>query len=113
MDRSAPKLARPSMASFQVSSFCDSHTLDRKRRGDQNRLNCERWYFCPNKMTGSAMSMKSLPRAVWIVPAILLAIAVARLPYGYYTFTRIVTCGVAVLIAIVEFKEHPTNRAWS
>ena len=59
------------------------------------------------------MSMKSLPRAVWIVPAILLAIAVARLPYGYYTFTRIVTCGVAVLIAIVEFKEHPTNRAWS
>jgi hypothetical protein len=57
--------------------------------------------------------MKSLSPAIWIIPAILLVIAVARLPYGYYTFTRIMTCGVAILIAIVGFNERPANQAWS
>jgi hypothetical protein len=57
--------------------------------------------------------MKSIPRVVWLVPAIILVIATARLPYGYYTFTRIVTCGVASLIAIVGFQENPMVRAWS
>lgn len=32
------------------------------------------------------MNTKSIPQWVWVVPAILLVIAVARLPYGYYTF---------------------------
>jgi hypothetical protein len=59
------------------------------------------------------MSMKSLPRLVWIVPAILLAIAVSRLPYGYYTFVRIVTCGAAALIAFVAFKERAPNQFWT
>lgn len=57
--------------------------------------------------------MKKIPRLVWIVPAILLVIATARLPYGYYTFTRIVTCGIAALIAFVGFKERPLIQAWS
>ena len=54
-----------------------------------------------------------LPRMVWIVPVVLLVVAVARLPYGYYTFTRIVTCGAAILIAIVGFKDRPVVPVWA
>ena len=57
--------------------------------------------------------MKAIPRIVWIVPAVLLVIATARLPYGYYTFTRIVTCGVAAWIAVVGFQEGSIDKAWS
>jgi hypothetical protein len=48
--------------------------------------------------------MKQVPAIVWIIPAFLLAVAVARLPYGYYTFTRIVTCLAAAWIAIESYK---------
>src|SRR3954454_14575572 len=42
------------------------------------------------------VSMKAIPRAVWILPSLLLIVAVWHLPYGYYTFTRIVTCFASV-----------------
>lgn len=58
-------------------------------------------------------AFRSIPRFVWIVPAVLLAVAVARLPYGYYTFTRVVTSGAAILIAIAGFEERLPNRGWS
>lgn len=59
--------------------------------------------------------MKSIPRLVWVVPAILLIIATSELlPYGYYTFTRIVTCGAAAIIASVGFRERPVSQSqWS
>jgi uncharacterized protein DUF6804 len=57
--------------------------------------------------------MKSIPRVVWLVPPIVLVIATARLPYGYYTFARIVTCGIATLIAVAGFFERPAVQAWS
>jgi Family of unknown function (DUF6804) len=57
--------------------------------------------------------MKSIPRVVWIVPTILLVIATARLPYGYYTFTRIVTCGIPAWIAYAGFQEGPAIKVWS
>jgi hypothetical protein len=57
--------------------------------------------------------MKSISSLVWIVPPILLVVAAARLPYGYYTFIRIVTCGSAALIAIVGFRERSSAHAWS
>jgi hypothetical protein len=57
--------------------------------------------------------MKTIPRLVWIVPAILLVIAIMHLPYGYYTFTRIVTCGAAALIAVVGFRDRVIIPAWS
>jgi hypothetical protein len=56
--------------------------------------------------------MKSNSRLVWIVPAILLVAATARLPYGYYTFTRIVTCGTAALLAVLGFRERSGAQAW-
>jgi hypothetical protein len=57
--------------------------------------------------------IKSIPRIVWLVPALMLLIAVWPLPYGYYTFTRILTCGVAVLIAVAGVPERPVVRVWS
>jgi hypothetical protein len=57
--------------------------------------------------------MKSISRLVWIVPAILLVAAVAQLPYGYYTFIRIVTCGSAALLAVVGFRERSSTQVWS
>jgi hypothetical protein len=59
------------------------------------------------------VDMKTIPRLVWIVPAAVLVIATARLPYGYYTFTHIVTCGIASWIAFVGFQEGPAIKAWS
>ena len=57
--------------------------------------------------------MKSIPRIVWVVPALLSLVAIWRLPYGYYTFTRIVTCAAAVLIAAAGAQERPVVQTWS
>ena len=52
------------------------------------------------------MNIKSIPRLVWLVPVVLLVVATSRLPYGYYTFTRIVTCGIAGVIAFAGFRDR-------
>jgi hypothetical protein len=57
--------------------------------------------------------MKSISRLVWIVPVILLVAALAQLPYGYYTFIRIVTFGSATLIAVVGWRERSSTQVWS
>jgi uncharacterized protein DUF6804 len=66
----------------------------------------------PDPMTVDSR-MKSILPIVWFVPALLLLIAIWRLPYGYYTLTRIVTCGVAVLIAVAGLQERPAVQTWS
>jgi hypothetical protein len=63
--------------------------------------------------SSKGLCMKSIPRLVWLVPAILLIVATSHLPYGYYTFTRIVTCGVAAIIAFVGFKDNQVSQVWS
>jgi len=35
----------------------------------------------------------------WLVPAVLLIVAIFPLPYGYYTFLRVVVCGTAIFVA--------------
>ena len=57
--------------------------------------------------------MKSIPLIVWVIPALLLLVAICRLPYGYYTLTRVVTCGVAVLIAVAGMQERAVVKIWS
>ena len=57
--------------------------------------------------------IKLIPATMWVVPASLLLIAVWHMPYGYYTLTRIVTCGVAVLIAVAGLQERLTVQTWS
>jgi membrane protein implicated in regulation of membrane protease activity len=59
------------------------------------------------------MNLKTLPRFVWIIPAVLLCIALAKLPYGYYTFLRIVTCGVAGFLAWAEFQQAQKLTLWA
>ena len=59
------------------------------------------------------LNMKAIPRIAWIAPALLLLIAVWRLPYGYYTFTRIVTCGASVLIAVARMQERAVVQTWT
>ena len=49
-------------------------------------------------------NLKSIPWWVWIIPTAFLLVAMARLPYGYYTFTRILVCGIAAWFAIVGWK---------
>jgi hypothetical protein len=58
------------------------------------------------------MNLNLIPRVVWGLPIVLLIVALWRLPYGYYTFVRIVTCGIATLIAIVAFSEPGPPRLW-
>jgi len=70
------------------------------------------WFSMVGTIGRMTDKMKSIPRAVWIVPAILLVIATARL-YGYCTFLRIVTCGIAAWIAYAGFQEGSANNAWS
>jgi hypothetical protein len=46
-----------------------------------------------------ARSSGGLPAVVWAVPAAILLLALARLPYGYYQFVRLVVCVAACLLA--------------
>ena len=47
---------------------------------------------------------------MWIIPAVLLLTAV--LPYGYYTFVRIVVCGSAAFIAFASFRGQASAFFW-
>jgi hypothetical protein len=59
------------------------------------------------------MQFKSIPWWLWLLPVALLVIATARLPYGYYTFTRFVICGSAAFIAFISWQDSPAARVWS
>jgi hypothetical protein len=59
------------------------------------------------------MQLKSIPWWLWLLPVAILLIATARLPYGYYTFTRVVICGSAALIAFTGWEDSATSRIWS
>ena len=48
----------------------------------------------------------TMPAAIWLVPAVMLIVALAPLPYGYYTLLRLVVCGAAAYLAFVGHKAH-------
>jgi hypothetical protein len=48
--------------------------------------------------------------ALWFVPAAMLLLALAQLPYGYYTLLRLVVCLSAAIIAYVSWTKH---TAWA
>ena len=54
----------------------------------------------------------NLPAAVWLVPAVALLVALAPLPYGYYTLLRIVVCGAAAFIAYSTFSQEGSVSLW-
>lgn len=50
-------------------------------------------------------------RSLWLVPATMLLIALASLPYGYYTLLRIVVC---VCCCVIVYQAHErTGTIWS
>lgn len=44
-----------------------------------------------------------------LIATIMLLIAIAPLPYGYYQFLRWVICGIAVYIAVIAYR---WGKAW-
>lgn len=57
-------------------------------------------------------SSKRLPVAIWIGSAIVLVVAVFPLPYGYYTFTRIITCLTCGIFAFTSLNAKPPAPSW-
>ena len=54
-----------------------------------------------------------MTRAVWLLPAAMLVIALAPLPYGYYTLLRLVVCICAAVIAYQSYqKSAGAINAW-
>ena len=60
-----------------------------------------------------ATTKNNLPIALWIVPAIVLAVAVFPLPYGYYTFTRIVICLACIVLAYAAYAARGVAMVWT
>ena len=55
-----------------------------------------------------------VPRAIWIVTAAMLLIALAELPYGYYTLLRIVVCLSCVAILYqAHIVQERVMSVWS
>ena len=50
---------------------------------------------------------------IWIVPAVLLGVAVLPLPYGYYTFLRIIICASAIFLGCKQFAIKEEINAWT
>ena len=58
--------------------------------------------------------MKAIPHAVWFVPTVMLVIALAPLPYGYYTLLRLVVCVCAGLLAYTAYRDAGSSvTAWA
>jgi hypothetical protein len=56
------------------------------------------------------MQFNQIPWWLWLIPIALLFIAIEKMPYGYYTLTRIVVCGFASFLVFVGWK---VSRIWS
>jgi hypothetical protein len=50
---------------------------------------------------------------VWLVPIVFLVAALAPLPYGYYTFLRIIVCGAAIFLAWVSWENADQIIHWT
>jgi hypothetical protein len=48
-----------------------------------------------------------------LIAAVMAFIAIADLPYGYYTFMRLVVCATAVFAAIVAVKSKQMWAVWA
>jgi hypothetical protein len=59
------------------------------------------------------VQFKSIPWWLWFIPIVALIIATQRMPFGYYTFTRIVVCVFAGFFAFVAWGGGLTSRVWA
>lgn len=61
------------------------------------------------RMEGGSKAMKLTNVVPALIVAVMLLIAVADLPYGYYQLLRWTTCGVSIFIA---FQAYKMRKAW-
>ena len=54
-----------------------------------------------------------MPIALWLAAALVLIVAAFPLPYGYYTFARIVTCLACALLAYSAYRTTPPAVLWT
>ena len=55
--------------------------------------------------------MKQMPHVIpAVVASVMLLIAVAPLPYGYYQFLRWIICGISIYIA---YKSYDWGKKWA
>lgn len=54
---------------------------------------------------------KQVPWFVWLIPIAVLLVATAKLPYGYYTFTRLVVCATGSFFAYAAWNDN--RIAWT
>ena len=59
------------------------------------------------------MRLNSSPWWLWLIPIVVLIIATTKMPYEYYTFTRITICGFAVFFAVAGWAGSPLSRICS
>jgi hypothetical protein len=60
------------------------------------------------------MTKENWPRlAIWIIPAVLSIVALAKLPYGYYQFLRIVVCIAAAYLTYREYQLDDKVTIWA
>jgi hypothetical protein len=50
---------------------------------------------------------------LWLVPAAMLLLGLFPLPYGYYTFLRIVVCTSAAILCYAIFADENNLTSWS
>jgi hypothetical protein len=54
----------------------------------------------------------NFPAKVYFGVGVLLLIAAAPLPYGFYTFIRIIICGFSTVLSYNNFKTTHNNSIW-
>ena len=73
---------------------------------------------CNRRLCGPSFAMDTppnpastapIPVAVWLCPTLGLALAVAPMPYGYYTVLRIIVCLAAFFIAWLVLSRDSTR----
>jgi hypothetical protein len=58
------------------------------------------------------MNVRDIPRAVWLVPALMCLIAITDLPYGYYQLVRFAVCGTCAFLAYSNFQSRRALNGW-
>jgi hypothetical protein len=63
-------------------------------------------------LNGGALVIEKPHSAIWLIPAIMLFVALMPLPYGYYTLLRFVVCAAAAYLAYVEYTRRENVNPW-
>ena len=62
--------------------------------------------------SGEPPDRSSVSLAVWLVPAILLLVAVAPLPYGFYPALRFLVCSYVLVLVYHEYSRRNAVSGW-